>query len=391
MTFEFIISCNTTSVRDIHRALINSLVEVLENNEDEFDTYDADQVDQMIQLRHVRMGESSTEDDGAETAHVLVGFILELPEEAVAAEAIVQEFAESLTNTPPIVHAVRFEDPLLQAELAERAKEIFALEMKLRRVLSLIYLYAYRSEEPFNLLRNEKVNPMGKPTPEQMKRVGENQFFHLTFGNYAALNQKQEFKHNELLKIIRDADTYEKFYDEFNRVPIEHEDDVELLAGLNNLMDSIEGMRNCVAHNRRPDDSSVENYNNARSQLHKILDNYLYRWEMPIRFEEETPWDRTAREAVEYKMETASWDIDTKAIIFEREDGRHYDTTSSLEELKSYLREVAVSAFLGEVPYYDDPKPAYECDEYGIVESVLYDYEDRLAELFERNGTDELS
>ncbi len=272
MTFEFIISCRTTSMTDIRRTLTDLLVGVLENNLNEFD---ADAVDQMIQFRHARHGEKPTDDDGMEASHILVGFALEIPEETASVEAVVEEFASDLPNTPPIVHAVKFEDPLLQAELVERAKEIFVLEMKLRRVLSLIYLHAYQSGEPFNLLRDEKVKPMGNLTPEQTKAAGENQFFHLTFGNYAELNQRQRFQFNDLLGIIRDADTYEKFREEFSRAPIEQEDDVVLLAGLKERMNPIEEMRHCVAHNRRPGTRLTDNYDNALPQLHEMLDNYL--------------------------------------------------------------------------------------------------------------------
>ena len=386
MTFEFIIACRTLSVTDVRQRLTDLLARVLQDNLNEFD---ADVVDQMIQFRHTRDSERLTDDSGATTPHLLVGFTLELPEETTSAKAVVREFASELPGTPPVFHAVKFEDPLLQAELAERAREIFALEMKLRRVLSFIYLYAKQDSSPA-LLRDDSVQPMGNPNQEQMRAASENQFFHLTFSQYINLNQRPQPKLTDMLAVIRDSEQYAAFRAEICRAPIEQEDDVGLLAGLKERMDAIEQMRNCVAHNRYPSTRLIENYNNTLSQLHEMLDNYLSRWEFYS--EEETPWERTAREAVEHEMSAASWDDNTKTIaVCPSGDGCHYETISSLEELKSYLREVAVSAFLGVVPYYDDPEPAFECDEYGIVESVLYDYEDRLAELFERNGTDELS
>ncbi len=376
MTFEFIIACRTLSVTDIRQGLTDLLARVLQDNLNEFD---ADVVDQMIQFRHARDGEQLTDTSGATAWHVLIGFTLELPEETTSAKAVVQEFASELPDTPPIFHAVKFEDPLLQAELTKRAEEIFALEMKLRRVLSFIYLYAYQSREPFNLLRDEKVNPMGNPTPERMKAAGENQFFHLTFGNYATLNQRQGLQFNDLLEIIRNADTYEKFHEEFSRVPIEHEDDTELLAGLNKLMDSIEKMRNCVAHNRYPSRRESDNYENALPELHEMLDNYLSKWELYIN--EDMLWDVEARAAVRNTLENASWDNSTKTIIlYDPSDDRIYETVKSLEALREYLEHVADRAFLVHVPY--DEGPLFQCDAFGIVETALYEYEDRLAEFF---------
>ena len=171
MTFEFIIACRAISVTDVRQGLTDLLARVLQDNLNEFD---ADVVDQMIQFRHARDGEQLTDDSGATTLHLLIGFTLELPEETTSAKAVVQEFVSELPDTPPIFHAVKFEDPLLQAELAERAREIFVLEMKLRRVLSLIYLYAKQDSSPYALLRDDSVQPHGKSrSGTNDSRVGE--------------------------------------------------------------------------------------------------------------------------------------------------------------------------------------------------------------------------
>lgn len=175
-TFEFLIACRTTPGTYIREAIFISLSEVLENNSVEFaDGALAD----MIQIRHKLTGSEFTDDEDKKTRHTLVGFALELPDEINLTTATIQQFAKTLTDTPSIVHVVKFEDPLLRDELAKRAEEIFALEMKLRRVLSLIYLHAYQSEEPFDLLRNDSVQPQGKekPTPEQMEAAAEINFF----------------------------------------------------------------------------------------------------------------------------------------------------------------------------------------------------------------------
>jgi hypothetical protein len=60
---------------------------------------------------------------------------------------------------------------------------LFVLELKLRRVLSVIYLHAYDTE-PYKLLREEKMKPQPEnnpPSPTHMQEVWENEFFHLTF------------------------------------------------------------------------------------------------------------------------------------------------------------------------------------------------------------------
>ena len=149
MTIDLLIACHDASETDIRQALTELLAGVLEDNQNEFDE---DVVDGMIVLRHQRLSS-----DGSGTIkHTLIGFALELPEDTAASEIVITEFAHALLETPPIFHISKFEDPLLRKYLAERAVEIFAVEMKLRRVLSLIYLHAYQNEDPFNLLNQSQ-------------------------------------------------------------------------------------------------------------------------------------------------------------------------------------------------------------------------------------------
>ena len=277
MTFDFLIACRPAPNTNIQQILTNLLSEALYNNSNLFDE---DAIADMIEFRYERLGDEFTDDD-VTTHHKLIGFALELPDEIESTREVIDEFAASLPDTPPIFHVVKFEDPLLQAELAGYAKEIFALEMKLRRVLSLIYLHAYQEKDPFDLLRDEQEQPLSKEklTLEQMKVANENQFFHLTFSQYKNLNQRLELRLPDIMQSIRNTEKYDTLRAEILRVPIEQEEDAEFLASLEELMDTIERMRNCVAHNRRPTRSINNHYPDARSQLEDRLDQYLKKWE----------------------------------------------------------------------------------------------------------------
>ena len=274
MTFEFLIACRMMPETDIVMVLAELLARALEDSQNELDEGD---VADLIQLRYQRAGTQSSDDSGEASRHVLIDFVIELPNETELKAEVIEAFAKSLPETPPIFHVVKFEDPLLRAELTERASEIFSLEMKLRRVLSLIYLQAYQGEDPFNLLRDEVEQPTGrdKPTPDQMRAANENQFFHLTFGQYTNLNQPPPFKQTDVLELIRDSESYEALRAKVFRLSVENERDADFLANLKSLMNSIDGMRNCVAHNRRPTKRIAENYPNARVQLEERLDEYL--------------------------------------------------------------------------------------------------------------------
>ncbi len=350
---------------------------------DNLNEIDAEAVERMILLRIERVGDWVADENGQVHRSTILGFAVDLPEQTESARAVVAEFTESLGDTVPVSHILKFEDPLLHADLVRWGEEIYALELKLRRVLTLVYLNAYEEGDPYDLLREESVQPTSKerPNPEHMKKQGENQFFHLTFNQYVSLNQRPDIKLPALVELARNKEAYEQFRAELARAPVEDEDDTVLLAGLKERMDAIEAMRNCCAHNRSPSKKVHENYLNARPLLDQLLDGYLARWEYqePV---EEMFWGRRAREAVEKAMEEAHWDEEDKSIrLFDEDDDRIGTTVHSREELEEYLRSLADAAFCANAPT-EDGEFLESCDEYGIVEAALTEYEQRLEEFF---------
>lgn len=266
MIFEFIIIHRVQEDAPILGILCERLREILEAN---LNDVEEDRLSRMVRISFQRPLPANA--DGLPPRAVL-GFSLDLDEEIASIREVVDEFADALMSDP-IEHTLKCEDPLLRAELAIRADDIFALEMKLRRVLSIIYHHSYPDADPYELLQEESMQPMAKPQREQMKAAAENQFFHLTFGQYVSLNQRPAIK--DLVALIRNEDTYETFRAELPRQPVEHEDDASFLAGLKERMDSIEKMRNAVAHNRRPPKKLTSDYLNAFNLVKQALDDYL--------------------------------------------------------------------------------------------------------------------
>ena len=273
MTFEFLISYRETGGMDVYRSLKELLSQAMVNSQDEFEE---DAIDQMIQINQRRSGEEVVGDDGKAGTYTILSFALELPEMDTA-EAVVDDFATSLSNSDSILHSLRFEDPLLQEELARHAAEIFLLEMKLRRALSFIYLHAYQRQDPYALLGEEQVDPV---TPNLNKRdmvnATENEFFHITFSQYIGLNQRRDLRQvPQVLRALRDSRSYNEFREEVTRRPIANEKDAELLDDLKSLMNPIEQMRNCVAHNRRPKAEDRQDYLNTLPILQERLDRFF--------------------------------------------------------------------------------------------------------------------
>lgn len=252
MIFEFLIACNATPEQGV-ASVSRYLLEVLTNALDASGSND-DEV--IIQNRVVRSVDNAEFGNG----NTLLGFDLDLPEHIIGVDTVgevLTYFVDNLRDDSTVFHVVMFEDPLLRAELSALADEIFRLEMKLRRVLSLIYLNADGLRDPFDLLAVEKVQKSRASKINQMQKANENQFFHLGFGKYRNLNQRSGTDLTDRLQ----------------------EEDANLIADIRDDMETIERMRNCVAHNRRPPQETRDSYPGARDHLDELLNEYLSRWE----------------------------------------------------------------------------------------------------------------
>ena len=285
MIVEFLVACFLMPSADVKQAFIELLADILEDYGHDFEE---DTVAEMVILRHLRVGSTVRNDNGATRQHTIIGFALELPENLESIESVIDGFAAELRDAEQGFHVLRFEDPVLRYELSRYSDEIFDLEMKLRRVLSFIYLHAYQNDEDaYNLLWDETVNPINSLRQQQMDRqqqmefATENEFFHLYFSDYRDLNKRKNPNPNELIALIQSNEQYEILRNELTRTnTIDDTNDADLLADLKQHMNPIEAMRNCVAHYRRPSNTITNNYNNTRSALDERLNRYLDQWEI---------------------------------------------------------------------------------------------------------------
>jgi hypothetical protein len=385
MIFEFVIVYQRqVGEVPLHFQLSERINQVLTDNLNE---YGFETAERMVRINYIRgepLAESGTPPP---PQRAICGFTLELPDEIASKQSVIDDFIGAL-QAEPIEHVLKFEDPLLQEDLAKRAKELFSLEMKLRRVISAIYLRAYE-DEPHNLLRDETVEPIHKPEEAQMEAAAENEFFFLTFGQYVSLNRRPEVRQiPNLISLIRTKTTYEALLQELERKPVEDEDDSEFLASLKERMNAIEVMRNCVAHNRRPSDKATENYENAFPQVDKALDQFLtrlgYAWQDEM-VDNESVEDHEARVAVEWALDNAEWDKESKIITFYSNDDRRIrSTVSSREELERYLCSVAEEEWYAYAPGPSaDVAGTYDGDD--LVQEVLEPMEERLGRFFKED------
>jgi hypothetical protein len=146
-------------------------------------------------------------------------------------------------------------------------KEIAELEMQLREILSYIFYYEY-SEDYYNLLGECEVKiPKDIPQQEELQKRLENQFFYLTFNSYLSLDRLKEIKVDYINSMLKDSDSYEDFRDKICNRGIKNEKHMEFLADIKENLQTIESVRNSVAHNRTISDNKLVHYDIARKRL----------------------------------------------------------------------------------------------------------------------------
>jgi hypothetical protein len=243
-----------------------------------YDEFDSDEVSGYVNVPFVRVSdEEALADDGTPFHWAVAGIQLVLPPD-VTTNQLADDFCAALHDADDDTHVVKFEDESLYQELALFRREIYEIEMKLRRVLSVVYLRDRHRRDPYRLLCDDRVSAARDlPQREQLKRAAENELFYVSFSQYQSLNQPSEPKTSELLERISTARSFEELQLSLAVTPIAHEADAAVIAGLVTRMESIEAVRNCVAHNRRPSKRAMENYRQALPDLNELLDDFLRR------------------------------------------------------------------------------------------------------------------
>lgn len=281
MKVEFLIVCQPDRANEIvNTTFLRELLQrVLADNLDEFDE---SALSDSITLTLRR--EVLKRDGSEEVARVVCGFEVNLPEETTYPQDVITQLADALAGQDGVLHLLKLYDDLLLENNLKLAREVFMLEMSLRKALSLIYLTEYENDF-YNLLREDQVQIAKKdgkkPEPKEMEEIRENEFFHLLFSQYITLNQRRKLAEvKTILELVQQADNFDTFKSELSRLPISDEKDGDFITSLKALVSSIEELRNCVAHNREPSEKALTNYTNSRDNLKEQLKAFFDRFNL---------------------------------------------------------------------------------------------------------------
>jgi hypothetical protein len=177
---------------------------------------------------------------------------------------------------PGIVHVVRFISPEQLRHHETLYREIYELEMRLREVLTYIFLDKV-PRHPHTFLDGNAVKLAGDKshqTPEYLQAHSENQLFHVLFDDYDDLNQNPVARPTDLLPLIRDNPDYDGLRNAVMDAPIRTDRHVIFLAALRELVPGIEAVRNAIAHNRDLSRNTRETYDLAKPRLLTLIEEF---------------------------------------------------------------------------------------------------------------------
>ena len=207
----------------------------------------------------------------------LVGFSLEIEDDF---KGIISEFGDSLNDDENIDVAFKYFDETMFKEREQIIKEIFELEMKLREILTFVFIDTYKGEY-YDLLREidikiQPINRNNRPNEEYFKKYFENEFFFLLFSDYIRLDNLKKIEQSNLIDMIVNSNDYDELRQNLQNRGIVKEKYRDLIASIKQNLEPIENMRNSIAHNRSFTETTLVNYQQAKTNLDKIIREF---WE----------------------------------------------------------------------------------------------------------------
>jgi len=214
----------------------------------------------------------------------LLGFTVSFQDVEPDTDIVIKSFCKSVQEYPECELIIKYKDENMFANLSETYFEIFEIEMKLREILNIIFITTYESDY-YNFLEFQKLsakpivrNVKEPERPQFFKDRFQNEFFFMTFNQYANLKVPDIIKADTVSSLIADKKRYKSLKDGLLKLGVFNDnkaDFIDFLNSINEDMPSIEIIRNCVAHNREPTEEEIQNYEKARDNVNQKMDDFM--------------------------------------------------------------------------------------------------------------------
>ena len=214
----------------------------------------------------------------------LIGFEVSIEEKEIEVEQIINGFNENLKKSEKIYLVLKFYDDTFYNLMSELYKMLYSVEIILREAISIIFIDTYKSDY-YNLLKQIDINPQynGKNNlrRDKSQRQGflskrlENEFFYLLFSDYTKISKPKILHQDDLYTIAELSNNFDEFKDKIVNRGIIKEEYLTFIENIKPVMDNLERIRNCVAHNRSLSEEDQRNYKTYFDELNKHINGFL--------------------------------------------------------------------------------------------------------------------
>jgi hypothetical protein len=249
------------------------LIELLKNAfADNYDEFSEEEIDNIIEIKYTKRIDEYKQ---------LIGFDIDINEIGNEIDSVISDFNDSLRESPNISLITKFYDENLFSNLSKIYEKIFSIEMRLREAITLIFLDTYKTDY-YNLLKDSSINPCsgkdGLPRDDKQKRdflekLLENEFFHISFKDYPNLYNIKELKQEDLFPITEASKDFQEFKEKILNRGVTNKYYKNFLEEIKRMMDNLEKIRNCVAHNRNLKEGL--DYEKYFEEIGSKLDNFF--------------------------------------------------------------------------------------------------------------------
>lgn len=299
-------------------------------------------------------------------------------------EEFIEGFANRLKQENGFFKLIKYVDDLRLETYKNIYLEIADIEMRIREVFSYIFYSKYddKNQDIFEEFEVQIVNKEDVRSEELVRRL-ENKFFYLTFKQYLKFDTPKDIPQKEVLPLIMNNQTYDLLREYVSSRGIIEQRHLAFLRNVSRLLDPIENVRNCIAHNRKIPINQLDNYPNAKREILAFIDNFWQEEieeltaENEITFAEQFSYDR-----LKELLDVAEWQDYNNAVVLHDfwQTGTPSTTLNSLTDLKAHLLDIANDTATANFPSGDDDRETYERLYNGevLVNKVLTEYKRQL-------------
>jgi hypothetical protein len=264
--FQIVFTKKVNFIGEITKILRTSFEEIyLEKTEDDLKDY--------IQIKYIYV---------ISNKRFLIGFNIDFEDIETDIDSAIKTFCKNIQENENCEFIVKFYDDNLLSNLKTLYDEVFEIEMKLREIITFIFISTYENDY-YNLLDFQKINPKIKRVkkqgiPDFLKDRFQNEFFFLTFSDYRSLKVPDIIKSSTVINLLAENNkttkTLKRSILNLGVFKEEKSKYVDFLNSIEEDLESIETIRNCVAHNRQPTDEEIQNYEKARDNLNQKMESF---------------------------------------------------------------------------------------------------------------------